>query len=79
MICCECGRRMRQAAALKASRVVGGSLKAVGPLGPKCARKGLLMLPVVRQRKAALLSPVFRRAVRSAPDSRQIDWVEMDG
>jgi hypothetical protein len=77
VICCECGRHMRQAAAMKASRVVGGALKAIGPLGPKCARKGLLMLPASAPRRAALLAPIQRRAAsRGQRDPRQVDWVE---
>lgn len=81
MICCECGRRMRQAAAMKATRVIGGALRAVGPLGPRCARKGLLMLPVSRPqpRRAAVLGGVSmgRRAQVVERDTRQLDWVEL--
>lgn len=78
MICVHCNRRMRQAAAYKAARVVGGALKSIGPLGPKCARKGLLMLPVApRAQRAALLGPVRRSVVQGRNDPRQVDWVEM--
>lgn len=79
LTCCECGRQMRQAAAYKATRVLGGGLKSAGPLGPKCARKGLLMLPVASRttKRAALLSAKpKRRHVEVTRDERQLDWLE---
>lgn len=79
LTCCECGRQMRQAAAYKATRVLGGALKATGPLGPKCARKGLLMLPVdlrTAQRAALLSAKPKRRHVEVTRDDRQLDWLE---
>lgn len=74
MRCVECHRRLKTAAGTKVVRGMDGVLRAVGPVGPKCA-KTVRLLPAEEARKAdPKRVRIFELHLkRSKPDTRQLD------
>lgn len=72
MKCVICGRRIKQAAAMKPAQVGGPMPHPAGPVGPTCARTaGLIVATLFSKRRAT----TFTR-VRKAPASPQLDLLE---